>query len=269
MAPLAAVAVAMLGTVRPDGSPRISPVEPYLAGGQLLIGAMAWSRKAADLHRDPRYVLHSVVTGPDTGEGELKLHGSAAPAGPQLRAAATGAWWSGRPEQAAGFVLGIATALFIEWDLEHGVMAAHQWNPRDGYHHRTRRYQQSAPAAPPRRPAAVAWLRAGLACPHRAWRRAVAQPSPRPATRRNAPPGPNPAALAPAAAVLARGSPGRGLRLAGEASPMGRLPADEPGPWALQWASPPWVGRWKLATWQLWPATGEVTCASSPAWEVT
>jgi hypothetical protein len=87
MARLAAVPVAMLGTVRPDGSPRISPVEPCLVGGQLLIGAMAWSRKAADLHRDPRYVLHSVMTGPDTGEGELKLHGSAALAGPELRAA--------------------------------------------------------------------------------------------------------------------------------------------------------------------------------------
>ena len=59
----------MLGTVRPDGSPRISPVEPYLVGGQLLIGAMAWSRKSADLHRDPRYVLHSVVTGPDVDGG--------------------------------------------------------------------------------------------------------------------------------------------------------------------------------------------------------
>jgi hypothetical protein len=140
MARLAAVPVAMLGTVRPDGSPRISPVEPYLVGGQLLIGAMAWSRKAADLHRDPRYALHSVVTGPDTGEGELKLHGSAAPAGPELRATATRAWWSSHPERAAVFVLGIAAALFIEWDLEHGVMTAHHWSPRNGYHHSTRRY---------------------------------------------------------------------------------------------------------------------------------
>jgi hypothetical protein len=101
---------------------------------------MAWSRKAADLRRDPRYVLHSVVTGPDTGEGELKLHGSAAPADPEARATATRAWWSGHPEQAAVFVLGIATALFIEWDLEHGVMTTHRWNPLNGYHHSTRRY---------------------------------------------------------------------------------------------------------------------------------
>jgi hypothetical protein len=72
MARLDAARVALLGTLRRDGSPRISPIEPCLADGQLLIGAMAWSQKTADLRRDPRYVLHSAVTGPDSGEGELK-----------------------------------------------------------------------------------------------------------------------------------------------------------------------------------------------------
>jgi hypothetical protein len=61
MASLNATHVALLGTLRRDGSPRISPVEPYLWEGQLLIGAMAWSPKAADLRRDLRYVLHSAV----------------------------------------------------------------------------------------------------------------------------------------------------------------------------------------------------------------
>ena len=69
MARLSSARVALLGTLRRDGSPRISPVEPHIAAGQLLIGAMAWSAKASDLRRDPRYVLHSVVTGPDSGEG--------------------------------------------------------------------------------------------------------------------------------------------------------------------------------------------------------
>jgi Pyridoxamine 5'-phosphate oxidase len=77
MARLNSARMALLGTLRRDGSPRISPIEPYLADGQLLIGAMSWSAKASDLQRDPRYVLHSVVTGPDSGEGELKLYGSA------------------------------------------------------------------------------------------------------------------------------------------------------------------------------------------------
>jgi hypothetical protein len=92
-----AARVALLGTLRPDASPRISPVEPYLAEGQLLVGAMAWSKKAADLLRDPRFVLHSAVTGPDSGEGELKLYGSAVEAGPDLRGALPNAWWSAWP----------------------------------------------------------------------------------------------------------------------------------------------------------------------------
>src|SRR5258708_37026245 len=70
---LSAARLAMLGPLRPDGSPRISPIEPYIVNGRLLVGAMNWSAKAADLRRDPRYVLHSIVTGPDSGEGELKL----------------------------------------------------------------------------------------------------------------------------------------------------------------------------------------------------
>ena len=67
MARLDAVRLAMLGMLRHDGSPRISPVEPYLVEGQLLVGAMAWSAKADDLRRDPRYVLHSVVPDPNSG----------------------------------------------------------------------------------------------------------------------------------------------------------------------------------------------------------
>jgi hypothetical protein len=55
--------VALLGTLRPDGSPRISPVEPYFALGQLMLGVMTWSGKARDLRRDPRCVLHSPITG--------------------------------------------------------------------------------------------------------------------------------------------------------------------------------------------------------------
>lgn len=138
---LAATRVAMLGTLRSDGSPRISPVEPYIADGQVLVGAMTWSTKAHDLLRDPRYVLHSVVSGPDNGEGELKLHGSAVKATAGLRAAAADAWWSVQPsEQAAVFSLGIATALFVEWDIEHGAMTVHRWSPRDGYSSTTRSY---------------------------------------------------------------------------------------------------------------------------------
>jgi len=117
--------------LRRDGSPRISPIEPYLGGGRLLIGAMAWPAKAGDLRRDPRYVLHSVVTGPDCGEGELKLYGSAVEAGQDLRGAAARAWWlAWPPDTAIVFSLRIGQAVFIDWDTEDGLMTVHQWSPR-------------------------------------------------------------------------------------------------------------------------------------------
>ena len=126
--------IALLGTLRRDGSPRISPIEPYLVEGQLLIGAMAWSAKARDLRRDPRYVLHSVVTGPDSGEGELKLHGPAAEAAQDLRGAAAHAWWLAcPPDKAAIFTLPIGQAVFVEWDIQHGLMTVHRWSSPGGY----------------------------------------------------------------------------------------------------------------------------------------
>jgi len=141
MARLASARVALLGTLRRDGSPRISPIEPYTAGGQLLIGAMAWSAKAGDLRRDPRYVLHSAVTGPDSGEGELKLYGRAAEAGPDLCSMAADAWWlASAPGKAIVFTLHIGQAVFVGWDLSHGLMTVHRWSPRSGYSETTRPY---------------------------------------------------------------------------------------------------------------------------------
>ena len=134
MARLSSARVALLGTLRRDGSPRISPIEPSTAGGQLLIGAMAWSAKASDLRRDPRYALHSVVTGPDTGEGELKLSGTAVEAGQHLRDSAAGAWWlAWAPEKAVVFTLHIEQAAFIDWDITRGLMTVHRWSPASGY----------------------------------------------------------------------------------------------------------------------------------------
>lgn len=141
MARLTSARVALLGTLRRDGSPRISPIEPCFAEGQLLIGAMAWTAKAADLRRDPRYVLHSVVTGSDSGEGELKLYGPAAEADQNLRRAAAHAWWlTWAPEKAAVFTLHIGQAVFVDWDIKDGLMTIHRWSPPSGYSMARRSY---------------------------------------------------------------------------------------------------------------------------------
>lgn len=136
---LDATRVALLATLRRDGSPRISPVEPYFSGGQLLFGAMSWSRKAADLRRDPRCVLHSAVTGPDNGEGELKLYGRTVLADEDARRGCKEGWWHGQPADAAVvFVLDIEETTYIDWDLERGELAILRYEPRRGLR-RTRR----------------------------------------------------------------------------------------------------------------------------------
>jgi len=71
--------VVLVGTLRRDGSPRISPVEPFVLDGELWLSMLWGSHKAKDLLRDPRLLVHSVVTGRDGSEGEFKVRGRAHP----------------------------------------------------------------------------------------------------------------------------------------------------------------------------------------------
>jgi Pyridoxamine 5'-phosphate oxidase len=138
---LGAARVAMLGTLRKDGSPRVSPVEPYLAEGHLVFGAMVWSLKARDLRRDPRCVLHSAVTAPDAGEAELKLYGRAVEVDEDVRAACRSGWWVGRPRDAVEVrSLEIEEATVVDWNLEGGEMTVKRWSTDRGFRQRTRPY---------------------------------------------------------------------------------------------------------------------------------
>ena len=65
----------LLGSLRKNGWPRISPVEPLIAHGHLYLGMMWRSRKALDLLRDPRCTVHSTVSDRHGTEGEFKVHG--------------------------------------------------------------------------------------------------------------------------------------------------------------------------------------------------
>ena len=69
--------VVLVATIRGDGTPRVSPVEPFVLDGTLWLSMLWQSRKAADLLRDPRVLVHSVVTSRDGGEGEFKIRGTA------------------------------------------------------------------------------------------------------------------------------------------------------------------------------------------------
>ena len=67
----------LLGTLRKNGFPRISPVEPLIFEGRLYLGMMWKSVKALDLLRDPRCTIHNTVCNKDGTEGEFKMYGRA------------------------------------------------------------------------------------------------------------------------------------------------------------------------------------------------
>jgi len=69
----------LLATIRADGAPRISGVEPLFALGELWLGMMPNSRKALDLLRDPRFALHAATIDRTVSDGDAKLSGWANP----------------------------------------------------------------------------------------------------------------------------------------------------------------------------------------------
>ena len=69
--------VVLLGTLGKDGSPRISPVEFVFVDDELMVGMMWQSKKALDLLRDPRFVVHNTVANKDGAGGDFKLYGRA------------------------------------------------------------------------------------------------------------------------------------------------------------------------------------------------
>ena len=71
----AAGSLCFLGTLRPDGFPRISPMEPRFFEGQLWIGGMPGTAKFGDLVRDPRFSLHTATIDPEVKDGDAKVWG--------------------------------------------------------------------------------------------------------------------------------------------------------------------------------------------------
>lgn len=129
----------MVGTVRKDGSPRISPCEVDFAAGHLLLGMMWRSKKALDLRRDPRAVVHSVTCNKDGTDGDLKLYGRAievadAPLRRAYREAITARidWAPDEPHYHL-FALDVAAASFIRFGDGGRVLT---WDPARGLRRR-------------------------------------------------------------------------------------------------------------------------------------
>ena len=67
----------VLGTLRADGSPRLSGIEVAFRDGEMWLGMMPGSRKASDLRADPRLAVHSATADPDLADGDARISGRA------------------------------------------------------------------------------------------------------------------------------------------------------------------------------------------------
>jgi hypothetical protein len=114
--------VVLVATIRHDGTPRLSAVEPYVLAGELWLSMMWQSMKARDLLRDPRILVHSAVTGRDGAEGEFKIRGTVRAENDQAvqrryaDAVAASLGWNPQPGKFHLFAVDIGQVTYITYD---------------------------------------------------------------------------------------------------------------------------------------------------------
>lgn len=130
----AATGLVLLGTLRRDGWPRISPIEYTFFDGDLMLGGMWQSKKCLDLLRDPRCVLHSASCEKSGQEGDVKVWARALPIDPEREER----YWqhifalmNWRPEGPAhAFALDVQSASYVRFDGD-GTMRWLTWPGND------------------------------------------------------------------------------------------------------------------------------------------
>ena len=117
---------------------------------------MLWgSTKAADLQRDPRILVHSVITSRDGGEGEFKIRGrprAEHDVSIQRRYAAAVAaalGWNPEPGRFHLFAVDIEQVTFIRYDDATGDQHVAMWPPPREFIRRGTTRPASATVNPP------------------------------------------------------------------------------------------------------------------------
>jgi hypothetical protein len=122
-------------TIRSDGTPRVSPVDVRLVGGQLILVMIGGSHKVRDLRRDGRVTVQSPVTDPEDPGAELKLRGHVKPIADAARrggiADAVQASSGWRPSDSWAFLELVVTAVaHLTWT--DGDLELLRWDQRGG-----------------------------------------------------------------------------------------------------------------------------------------
>jgi hypothetical protein len=107
--------------------------------GDLWLSMMQGSAKARDLLRDPRVLVHSIVTSREGADGEFKVRGTASAQddpGVHRRYADTVAsslGWSPTPGQFHLFTIDISQVSFISYETATGDQHVATWPPGREY----------------------------------------------------------------------------------------------------------------------------------------
>jgi hypothetical protein len=125
----------VLGTIRRDGTPRISLVEAHFVGDHLMLVVIAGTLKARDLLRDPRLVLNAPVLDAMKPEVELKLRGRAVEVADDALRRATADAVEARsgwrpPESWHVFSIAVDDVALIRW--KGSVMDMTRWTSAGG-----------------------------------------------------------------------------------------------------------------------------------------
>jgi len=130
--------VLLVGTIRRDGTARISGVEPLVLDGDLWLLMMRGSAKSRDLARDPRVVLNSVITSPSP-PAEIKIRGTARAVTEQGRqehyaaAVREQIGWQPVVGQFTLFIVEVADVTYIGTEAGTGAQHAARWPPGEEY----------------------------------------------------------------------------------------------------------------------------------------
>jgi hypothetical protein len=109
--------IAYLATTKPDGSPRLHPVRPFIGENDLYLFINRKSPKRQDLLHDGRYALHDSVFQTNGVSTEFLITGSAQSAdSPEIREAAFRVVGHDLPDQQALFIFSVDRVLVTEYD---------------------------------------------------------------------------------------------------------------------------------------------------------
>jgi hypothetical protein len=115
----------VVGTIRTDGSPRLSGSEVPIDGEHVRLGMMAGSQKLRDLERDPRVEIHSAPLDPELHDGDARIRGRVVHEGPT------------RGAVGSSFVVDIDAVSLVEVDGDELVLTV--WTPAGGVRETRRR----------------------------------------------------------------------------------------------------------------------------------